>query len=79
MFEANQRMSDNPLRECPSCGQDELRRVINSVGVVFKGPGFYVTDSRKGGSNGSGSSTSGSKSRESKSEKKADTSTAAAE
>jgi predicted nucleic acid-binding Zn ribbon protein len=39
-------MSDEPLRECPECG-GELRRVINSVGIVFKGSGFYVTDSRE--------------------------------
>lgn len=77
-FEANQRMSDSPLKECPSCGLDELRRVINSVGVVFKGPGFYVTDSRKSSSNGS-STTGVGKSRESSSEKKADTSASAAE
>lgn len=78
-FEASQRMSDSPLRECPSCGLEELRRVINSVGVVFKGPGFYVTDSRKGNSNGSGSASSVSKSRESKNEKKVDTSATTSE
>ncbi len=81
MFEANQRMSDNPLTACPSCGEDELRRVISSVGVVFKGPGFYVTDSRKGGSNGSGrsSSKSTSPSHEAKGEAKADTSATTSE
>lgn len=79
MFEANQRMSDSPLKECPSCGLEELRRVISNVGVVFKGPGFYVTDSRKGSSNGSARSSSASKSREDKSDTKADTSTKAAE
>lgn len=79
MFEANQHMSDSPLKECPSCGEDELRRVINNVGVVFKGAGFYVTDSRKGSSNGSGRSSSASKSQESKSEAKADASTSTGE
>ena len=48
MFEARQRMTDNPLTECPNCDVGELRRVINSVGIVFKGSGFYVTDSRNG-------------------------------
>jgi putative FmdB family regulatory protein len=44
-FEKNQRMSESPLTECPQC-QGEIRRVINSVGVVFKGSGFYVTDNK---------------------------------
>ena len=41
------RFSDEPLRECPQCG-GEVRRVIHAVGVIFKGSGFYCTDSRKG-------------------------------
>lgn len=73
MLEAKQHMSDSPLKECPSCGLDELRRVISNVGVVFKGPGFYVTDSRKGSSNGSARTSSASKGRDDKSEPKADT------
>lgn len=44
-------MSDAPLAECPVCGGD-IRRVVGSVGIVFKGKGFYVTDHR--GSNGGG-------------------------
>jgi predicted nucleic acid-binding Zn ribbon protein len=44
-------MSDDPLTECPVCGGD-VRRVVGSVGIVFKGKGFYVTDHR--GSNGGG-------------------------
>jgi predicted nucleic acid-binding Zn ribbon protein len=68
-------MSDAPLSECPSCHAPELRRVINNVGVVFKGSGFYITDSRKGSSsNGSSaSSSSASKAKESKKESQADT------
>lgn len=59
MFEARQRMSDDPLTDCPKCDEEALRRVINSVGIVFKGSGFYVTDNRNGkngsvSSNGSG-------------------------
>ena len=46
-FEVRQRMTDDPLTECPVC-QGEIRRVVNSVGVVFKGKGFYVTDNRSG-------------------------------
>lgn len=47
-FEAFQSMSDAPLRECPACGK-EVRRLINGgAGVIFKGSGFYVNDSRSG-------------------------------
>jgi putative FmdB family regulatory protein len=48
-FEVRQRMTDEPLTECPVC-QGDIRRVVNSVGVVFKGKGFYVTDNRSGSS-----------------------------
>lgn len=47
-FEARQRMTDDPLTECPSCDEGEVRRVVNAVGVVFKGSGFYITDNRNG-------------------------------
>ncbi|MDP9364936.1 MAG: FmdB family transcriptional regulator [Chloroflexota bacterium] len=50
-FDAVQRFSDDPLRECPSCGGG-VRRVIQPVGVVFKGSGWYITDSRQGQDNG---------------------------
>lgn len=46
-FEVRQRFSDDPLTVCPQC-EGQIRRVINPVGVVFKGSGFYVTDSRNG-------------------------------
>lgn len=45
-FEQRQRMMDDPLTDCPSCAQADLRRVIDRVGVVFKGSGFYVTDNK---------------------------------
>lgn len=44
-FDQRQRMSDDPLTVCPVC-EGTIRRVVNSVGVVFKGSGFYVTDNR---------------------------------
>ncbi|MCB8944111.1 MAG: hypothetical protein H6658_10185 [Ardenticatenaceae bacterium] len=46
-FETRQRMSEDPLTDCPVC-DGRIRRVVNSVGVVFKGSGFYVTDTRNG-------------------------------
>jgi putative FmdB family regulatory protein len=51
-LEAVQSFSDEPLTQCPVCG-GKLRKVYSSVGIVFKGPGFYRTDSRRGeGTNG---------------------------
>jgi putative FmdB family regulatory protein len=48
-FEQVQRFSDDALTVCPQC-DGRLRKVFNAVGVVFKGSGFYRTDSRSGGS-----------------------------
>lgn len=44
-FEQFQSFSDDALTECPTCG-GRLRKVFNSVGIVFKGSGFYRNDSR---------------------------------
>jgi putative FmdB family regulatory protein len=44
-LEAVQSFSDDPLTECPECGA-ALRKVYGNVGIVFKGSGFYKTDSR---------------------------------
>lgn len=44
-FEKYQSFSENSLTDCPECGQSALRKVFDSVGVVFKGSGFYSTDS----------------------------------
>ncbi len=45
-LEVVQKFTDAALTTCPSC-QGDLRKVFNAVGVVFKGSGFYATDSRK--------------------------------
>ncbi len=47
-LEAVQSFTDAPLTECPACG-GALRKVFSAVGVVFKGSGFYKTDSRSSG------------------------------
>lgn len=52
-----QRFSDAPLTTCEECGGD-LKKVISAPGIVFKGGGFYKTDSR--GSSSSTDSSSGS-------------------
>jgi putative FmdB family regulatory protein len=45
--EVVQRFSDDPLTVCTACG-GKLRKVFSAVGIVFKGSGFYRTDSRNG-------------------------------
>ncbi|MDH6577048.1 FmdB family zinc ribbon protein [Kitasatospora sp. MAP5-34] len=65
-LEAVQKFTDDALTTCPEC-QGRLRKIFSAVGVVFKGSGFYRTDSRSsstssvtgsGSSSGSSSSTS---------------------
>jgi putative FmdB family regulatory protein len=71
-FDIFQRIGDEPLRICDVCGGD-LRKVFHPAGIVFKGSGFYKTDSRQTAGKGekkSGSREgSGEKSPEPKSEK----------
>ncbi|MCU1612907.1 MAG: regulatory protein FmdB family, partial [Frankiales bacterium] len=50
-FEVVQSFTDDPVSECTVCGAP-VRKVYGSVGVVFKGSGFYRTDSRASSSNG---------------------------
>src|SRR5699024_5708312 len=58
-LDIHQSFEEDSLTDCPQCGGG-LRKLFNTVGVVFKGSGFYRTDSRASnestGSNGSGSS-----------------------
>lgn len=59
-FDAVQAFTDDALTTCPECS-GRLRKLFNSVGVVFKGSGFYRTDNRESGKKtGSGESGSGS-------------------
>ncbi|PZR54200.1 FmdB family transcriptional regulator [Xylanimonas oleitrophica] len=67
-FDIHQSFSDDALTECPECG-GALRKQYGSVGVTFKGSGFYRTDSR--GSSGSSSSSSSSSTSSSSSGSKA--------
>lgn len=46
-FEMFQRFKAEPLQTCPECRKSALRKVLFPAGVVFKGSGFYVTDSRE--------------------------------
>jgi len=55
-FEQFQSFSDDALSECPRC-EGRLRKLFNAVGVVFKGSGFYRTDSRSASTSGTAGST----------------------
>ncbi|MFF2622033.1 FmdB family zinc ribbon protein [Oerskovia jenensis] len=55
-FDIHQAFTDDALTVCPECG-GRLRKVFSSVGVTFKGSGFYRTDSRSSKSSSTGSTT----------------------
>jgi len=69
-LEAVQKFSDDPLTVCPACG-GRLRKVFSPVGIVFKGSGFYRTDSRVAAANGSKDKQLNGSSSDSSSEKSA--------
>ena len=74
--EAVQSFKDDPLTECPKCS-GPLRKVFGSIGISFKGSGFYRTDSRSSTSGSKAAKSDGSKSESkdgSKSESKSDSS-----
>ena len=60
-FEIVQSFTDAPVSACPQCSAP-VRKVYGSVGVVFKGSGFYRTDSRKAATASESSSANGSSS-----------------
>ncbi|MET0727106.1 MAG: FmdB family zinc ribbon protein [Acidimicrobiales bacterium] len=84
-LEAVQAFTDDALSRCPACGAEELRKVFGSVGISFKGSGFYKNDSRgksstsapadKSGSDSSSSPASTEGSSESGSSSSSDSST----
>ncbi|WP_328857369.1 FmdB family transcriptional regulator [Williamsia herbipolensis] len=66
-FDIVQSFTDDSLTECPVCG-GRLRKLFNSVGIVFKGSGFYRTDSRSGSTASESASSDSSSSDSSKSD-----------
>ena len=57
-LEIVQSFTDDALSDCPACEDGRLRKVYNAVGIVFKGSGFYKTDSRSSSKSSSDSSSS---------------------
>ena len=74
-FEQFQSFSEDALTVCPVC-DGKLRKLFNAVGVVFKGSGFYRTDSRSGTSSPAPASSTSSSSDSSSSGSSSSTSTA---
>jgi len=73
-FEKFQKMSEEPVADCPECGTASQRRLSGGAGLLFKGSGFYITDYRgdsykkaadadKGGSSSSGGESKGGESK----------------
>jgi len=60
-LEKIQRMSDEPLTDCPDCGATELRRLVSAPGFRLKGGGWYETDFKKDGKRNLHDSAAGGK------------------
>jgi putative FmdB family regulatory protein len=70
-LEIFQKFTDKPLKKCAACGGD-LQKVFHARGVVFKGSGFYATDSRGSSASDSSGENGSSKDKSKKTEKKTD-------
>lgn len=68
-FEKLQKFTDKPIKRCPECNKSAVRRVIQPTGIIFKGTGWYKTDSRSSSSS-SADSSNGDKSKDKKAEAK---------
>ncbi|HCO48403.1 MAG TPA: FmdB family transcriptional regulator [Spirochaetaceae bacterium] len=55
-FEQFQSMSEEPLKTCPKCGGKIRRLIGGGTGIIFKGSGFYITDSKKASSSATANS-----------------------
>lgn len=71
-FEVQQRITEAPLSQCPECGAP-VTRVFYPVGIIFKGGGFYKTDSRGASSDGGTAPSETTKTETTKTETKTET------
>ena len=71
MYEYFQSMSDAPIKECPECKNNSLRRVISGgTGLIFKGSGYYLTDYKNKKTQSSEKKKSNKKKKDNKNKKK---------
>ena len=71
IYEYFQSMSDAPIRECPECKKNSLRRVISGgTGLIFKGSGYYLTDYKNKKKQSSENKKSNKKKKDNKTKKK---------
>ena len=71
MYEYFQSMSDAPIKECPECNKNSLRRVISGgTGLIFKGSGYYLTDYKNKKTQSSENKKSNKKKKDNKNKKK---------
>jgi putative FmdB family regulatory protein len=70
-FERFQKFTDKPLTRCPEC-RGKVNRVPQAAGIVFKGSGWYIKDSKSASSTTSGKKSDGTTSEGSKSEGKSE-------
>jgi putative FmdB family regulatory protein len=61
-LEKLQKLSDDPISDCPECGKPELKKLISAAGFRLKGGGWYETDFKSGSKKNVATSDSGSKS-----------------
>ena len=68
-FERFESINDDAAKECPKCGKKKAKRMLGTgAGLIFKGAGFYTTDSKKSSGGDSGEKPKESKEPEKKSE-----------
>lgn len=71
-FEKFQSFKDAPITLCPNCGEEQVFRVVGATGVIFKGSGFYINDSKRGDSTARNAKSDGASGDGDKSESKSD-------
>ena len=69
-LEALQKLSEEPLSDCPECGRPSLQKLVSAAGFRLKGGGWYVTDFKDSGKKKTGSSSQSETAAEGKSAEK---------